>query len=145
MKRNFFPLLVACSFLLVCSNCKKGDPGPAGATGPAGPTGSTGAIGPIGAANVIYSPWANVTFTGSTSFSQEYLLNRLFFVAQKSTSKKRELMLRGRVVHDCVDLLQQHRPGGRAQQLTEHDRDRGRRDGCEQFPSGNAFRVQHPE
>ena len=65
MKRNFFPLLVACSFLLVCSNCKKGDPGPAGATGPAGPTGSTGAIGPIGAANVIYSPWANVTFTGS--------------------------------------------------------------------------------
>lgn len=67
MKRSFFPLLLACSFLLIFSNCKKGDPGPAGATGPAGPT---GAIGPIGTANIIYSPWANLTFTGSgTSWS----------------------------------------------------------------------------
>jgi len=60
-------LLLGCSFLLLFANCKKGDPG---ATGPAGPAGPAGVAGPIGTANVIYSPWANVTFTGSgTSYS----------------------------------------------------------------------------
>ena len=39
---------------------------------------------------------SDADLTNTTSFSQEYLLNRLFFVAQKSTSKKRELMLNKR-------------------------------------------------
>lgn len=67
MKRNSILIAACCSVLFLFSSCKKGDPGPAGATGPAGPT---GVAGPTGSANVIYSPWANVTFTGaSTSWS----------------------------------------------------------------------------
>lgn len=49
---------------LMLNACK----GPQGDPGPAGPTGATGAAGPkgdIGTANVIYSNWINVTFTGS--------------------------------------------------------------------------------
>ncbi|MEO6313308.1 MAG: hypothetical protein ABIU63_16910 [Chitinophagaceae bacterium] len=62
MKSNLLTLAFGCSLLLLLSNCKKGDPGPAGATGPAG---VAGPIGPVGTANVIYSPWINLTFTGS--------------------------------------------------------------------------------
>ena len=70
MKQNLSTLLLCCSLVFLLSNCKKGDTGPAGATGPAGPTGATGASGPTGTANVIYSAWAAVTFTGSgTSWS----------------------------------------------------------------------------
>lgn len=64
MKCNTTFIAAACSLLFLFGSCKKGDTGPAGATGPAGPTGSTGS------ANVIYSAWVNVTFTGSgTSWS----------------------------------------------------------------------------
>lgn len=66
MKRSLLLLLLSGS-VLAFTHCKKGDPG---ATGPAGPAGPTGATGATGVANVIYSPWANVTFTGSgTSYS----------------------------------------------------------------------------
>ena len=59
MKSNLL-IVVFCGILLcLFGSCKKGDTGPAGATGPAGP------IGPVGTANIIYSPWANLTFTGS--------------------------------------------------------------------------------
>ncbi len=51
-------VLVALSFLLV--RCSKGGEGP---TGPAGPPGATGAPGPTGTANVIFSPWLDVTYT----------------------------------------------------------------------------------
>jgi hypothetical protein len=57
MKKLMVFLFVSALFVA----CKKGDIGPAGATGPAGPTGATGS------ANVIYSPWSMVTFTGSSS------------------------------------------------------------------------------
>ncbi len=56
--------LVAITFIF--TQCQKGDigpAGPAGPTGPAGPAGSTGAKGDTGTANVIYSPWLDVTYT----------------------------------------------------------------------------------
>ena len=69
MKKNLLFVSLAFSLLFLLTNCKKGDPGPAGAIGPAGPT---GAAGPVGTANIIYSPWANVTFTGSgTAYSAQ--------------------------------------------------------------------------
>ncbi|MFT3936958.1 MAG: collagen-like protein [Chitinophagaceae bacterium] len=65
MKSNDVVIAVVCSLIFLLNSCKKGDPGPAGATGPAGPTGATGVAGPTGTANVIYSNWANLTFSGS--------------------------------------------------------------------------------
>ncbi len=60
-------LVIAFSVLIVsCS--KEGKTGPAGQTGPQGnpgPPGNAGATGAPGTANVIYSPWLNLTFQGS--------------------------------------------------------------------------------
>ena len=55
---------------VLVSGCepKAGDPGPQGEAGALGPKGDTGAQGPkgdIGTANVIYSPWTSVSFSGS--------------------------------------------------------------------------------
>lgn len=52
--------------LTLASACKgpQGDPGPAG---PAGPQGAQGPQGAVGTANVRYSDWTNVTFSGSGS------------------------------------------------------------------------------
>jgi hypothetical protein len=55
--------------LIIFASCSK--TGPAGATGPAGPQGPAGGNGPTGStgatgtANVIYSNWLNVKFTGT--------------------------------------------------------------------------------
>jgi len=67
MKKKLFTtlsvLLFATTLIIVsCSKGPAGDTGPAGAQGPAGPAGSTGPQGTTGTANVIYSPWLNVTF-----------------------------------------------------------------------------------
>ncbi len=62
MKRSVYFMLPLLALIIGVTSCKKGDTGPAGATGPAGPTGATGAT---GTANVIYSPWAPLAFTGS--------------------------------------------------------------------------------
>jgi hypothetical protein len=60
---NFKCLIIATTLIIVsCSKGPAGDTGPAGAQGPAGPAGSTGPQGTTGTANVIYSPWLNVTF-----------------------------------------------------------------------------------
>jgi hypothetical protein len=69
-------LTIHCSLFLAIAilfaSCSK--EGPAGATGPAGPAGPTGAAGAPGVpgvpgapgtANVVYSAWLNVTFTGT--------------------------------------------------------------------------------
>jgi len=59
--------LVLITFIF--TQCQKGDVGPAGPAGPTGPTGPTGSTGPkgdTGTANVIYSPWLDVTYTAST-------------------------------------------------------------------------------
>lgn len=59
------PCILLLAITVIIVSCKKGDTGPAGAAGaqgPAGSTGSTGATGATGTANVIYSPWLNVTF-----------------------------------------------------------------------------------
>lgn len=63
--------LLALSFCFQQCQPRAGEPGPkgdAGATGAAGPTGATGATGPQGAtgtADVQYSPWISVSFSGS--------------------------------------------------------------------------------
>ena len=62
--------LVLITFIF--TQCQKGDVGPAGPAGPAGangaagPAGATGPKGDTGTANVIYSPWLDVTFTPDT-------------------------------------------------------------------------------
>ena len=59
--------LVAITFIF--TQCQKGDVGSAGAACPAGhagPAGSTGPKGDTGTANVIYSPWLDVTYAADT-------------------------------------------------------------------------------
>ena len=50
------------STLIISSCSKTGPAGATGATGANGAAGATGATGTTGTANVIYSPWLNVTF-----------------------------------------------------------------------------------
>ena len=59
-------ILFLATAIIISSCSKKGDTGPAGATGPQGPAGPTGSTGATGAANVVYSPWLNVTFEAFT-------------------------------------------------------------------------------
>ncbi|MEO6550315.1 MAG: hypothetical protein ABIN94_20085 [Ferruginibacter sp.] len=79
MKLKLFsiPCLLILSIALLTASCTKegtagatgpaGPAGPAGANGANGPAGVPGATGPAGTANVIYSDWLNVTFTGTDS------------------------------------------------------------------------------
>lgn len=66
MKKLIFSCLML-SVAFFTQNCKTevGPAGPAGATGATGPAGPAGPAGATGTANVIYSDWATVTFTGS--------------------------------------------------------------------------------
>ena len=64
-KNLAFALILFFASSLIIFSCSKGPAGAAGATGaqgPAGPSGPTGSTGATGTANVIYSPWLNVTF-----------------------------------------------------------------------------------
>jgi hypothetical protein len=71
--KRIFGMLAVVTALIFMDACKaeKGDVGPIGPAGPTGATGATGASGATGAtgatgtANVSYSDWVNVTFTGS--------------------------------------------------------------------------------
>jgi len=59
------------SALLLVTACKKGDTGPAGDKGDKGDkgdAGATGAAGKAGSANVVYSPWIDVTFAQVDTF-----------------------------------------------------------------------------
>src|ERR1700690_1690260 len=64
MKQKFlsFPYILLLSVTVIIASCSKGPAGPAGAAGAQGPAGPTGSTGTTGTANVIYSPWLNVTF-----------------------------------------------------------------------------------
>lgn len=67
MKQRLFTIFNALVFTatLIVASCSKGpagETGAAGAQGPAGPAGNTGSQGAQGTANVVYSPWVNVTF-----------------------------------------------------------------------------------
>jgi len=70
MKQKFLgiPCLLVIAFTFIIVSCSKTGPtGPAGQAGAAGPQGNpgpTGATGATGTANVIYSPWLDVTFQG---------------------------------------------------------------------------------
>jgi hypothetical protein len=71
---RIFGMLMVTSALIFMDACKaeKGEVGPAGATGATGATGAAGATGAkgdkgdIGTANVSYTDWINITFTGSS-------------------------------------------------------------------------------
>lgn len=61
-------LFVSLGVLVSGCEPKAGDPGPQGEAGAQGPKGDAGAQGPkgdVGTANVIYSPWTSVSFSGS--------------------------------------------------------------------------------
>ena len=63
-----FAILMVMFILLDACKAEKGDVGPIGPAGANGANGATGAVGGTGAtgtANVIYSDWISVTFTGS--------------------------------------------------------------------------------
>ncbi len=62
----FYPCILLLGVTLIIASCSKGPAGPAGATGAAGGTGATGATGATGTANVIYSPWLNITYQAFT-------------------------------------------------------------------------------
>jgi hypothetical protein len=73
------PCILFLAITVILAGCgKDGATGPAGPAGPAGPQGTPGAGGAAGAngaqgapgsANVIYSPWLNVTFVPNTDSS----------------------------------------------------------------------------
>lgn len=62
--------IIFIAITMIIASCSKGPAGATGATGAtgaAGPAGAAGATGATGTANVIYSPWLNVKFTGNDS------------------------------------------------------------------------------
>ena len=68
-KSSLTLLVSLLAIALLSTQCQKGDVGPAGPAGPAGaagPAGSTGPKGDTGTANVIYSPWLDVTYAPAT-------------------------------------------------------------------------------
>ncbi len=73
--KRIFGMLVVVSAVIFMDACKaeKGEIGPIGPTGAKGDkgdpgaAGATGATGATGTANVIYSPWTSVSFTGSAA------------------------------------------------------------------------------
>ncbi len=73
MKQRFLsaPYVLILAIAILFASCSKtGSTGPAGPAGPAGSqgaSGATGATGATGSANVIYSPWLNVTYSGADS------------------------------------------------------------------------------
>ena len=79
--------LVLITFIF--TQCQKGDAGPAGPAGPAGaagPAGSTGPKGDTGTANVIYSPWLDVTYRYHID-TNGTVYDTLGFVANITASK----------------------------------------------------------
>jgi hypothetical protein len=76
-KHRIFGMLLVAVAIIFMDACKgeKGDVGPAGTAGVAGPTGAngaTGVAGPTGTANVQYSDWITVSFTGSGTSGTAY-------------------------------------------------------------------------
>lgn len=67
MRKLTFYAFVLLGALAFASCGKDGAAGPAGETGPAGAAGPQGAKGDSGTANVIYSEWLNLGFTGDVT------------------------------------------------------------------------------
>jgi len=82
--------LVLITFIF--TQCQKGDVGPAGPAGPtgaAGAAGSPGATGPkgdTGTANVIYSPWLDVTYAPDTVHNGS-VIDTLWWLAHITANK----------------------------------------------------------
>ena len=91
---TFLASLVLITFIF--TQCQKGDVGPAGPAGPTGPAGaagtpgSTGPKGDTGTANVIYSPWLDVTYTVETDPNTGDTLD---FVAHITANKLTQAIL----------------------------------------------------
>ncbi len=92
MKR-YFDLKVLTTLLAITvlfAYCKKGDTGATGATGPAGAAGAAGATGSkgdTGTANVIYSPWLNLTFADTSTDNNGVLDTLSFFYVDINAPK----------------------------------------------------------
>lgn len=67
VSRSAAALLLVIGILVGGCEPKAGEPGPQGEVGARGETGAQGPKGDVGTANVIYSPWSSVTFSGSGS------------------------------------------------------------------------------
>ena len=90
--------LVLITFIF--TQCQKGDVGPAGPAGPtgaAGAAGSPGATGPkgdTGTANVIYSPWLDVTYgAGDTIHNNDGTIDTVLWVASITANKLTQAIL----------------------------------------------------
>ena len=87
--------LVLITFIF--TQCQKGDVGPAGPAGPTGPAGATGSTGPkgdTGTANVIYSPWLDVTYgAGDTVHNNDGTIDTVLWVASITANKLTQAIL----------------------------------------------------
>src|SRR6188474_3576626 len=80
---------------LIFTQCQKGDVGPAGPAGPAGPGGPAGSTGPkgdTGTANVIYSPWLDVTYAADTIHNGS-VIDTLWWLAHITANKLTQTIL----------------------------------------------------
>lgn len=77
LRKNNIATMFAALFIITVLNfsCSKPENGTNGTNGVDGKNGINGTIGPTGTANVIYSNWANVTFTQPSSPGGDYLGN----------------------------------------------------------------------
>lgn len=82
----------------IFTQCKKGDVGPAGpagaagAAGAAGPAGAPGPKGDTGTANVIYSPWLDVTYAADTVHNGS-VIDTLWWLANITANKLTQAIL----------------------------------------------------
>lgn len=80
---------------LIFTQCQKGDvgpTGPAGPSGPAGPAGPAGSKGDTGTANVIYSPWLDVTYAADTVHIGS-VIDTLWWLAHITANKLTQTIL----------------------------------------------------
>ena len=88
-------LLAIAIFFTQCQKGDVGPAGPAGAAGPTGPTGPAGAPGPkgdTGTANVIYSPWLDVTYAADTIHIGS-VIDTLWWLANITATKLTQTIL----------------------------------------------------
>jgi hypothetical protein len=100
MKTTLLKLFMLSLVITIGACSKEGDVGPAGAQGPAGEQGPEGPEGKPGTANVIYSPWMDITWNGinepayktmridEDKITSEFLENGgtvLYYIRQKTT------------------------------------------------------------
>jgi hypothetical protein len=99
MKKNVmgFVCSLAMVVLMISSCSKEGTTGPAGPAGPAGPTGAAGAAGPAGSANVIYSPWIDVTYNIDTIIVSNGIRDTSYFTVIEAAKLTNAILTNGEI------------------------------------------------